>query len=123
MATNGKATNATPLKNAGSVTPRRDHAKKGLTAPATPVVASPVRVKRNTQKEIDDVKMLTSKMGATDLSEPQSPMTRGTGGTTVKKPQLKLWEQEIVQGNAEVKRKATIAQLCEYLLIEIGSVA
>ena len=109
MATNTRAGNGTPLRNTGSETPRRDQAKKVTAAAATPAAASPRKAKANPQQEEDDITMLTSKLGATNLSD-----TRGAGGTTFKKPQLKLWEQDIIQSNAEVKRKATIAQLCQY---------
>ncbi|KAG8869359.1 hypothetical protein FRC20_001577 [Serendipita sp. 405] len=55
------------------------------------------------------VASVTNKLGAAALSEPH-PQT-AIGGFAVRKPQLKLWEQEIIQSNAEVKRKATITQL------------
>jgi hypothetical protein len=44
--------------------------------------------------------------------EDQMTTTKGLGvnGSTMKR--LKLWEQEIIYTNTEVKRKATICQLC-----------
>jgi hypothetical protein len=48
-----------------------------------------------------------------NLLDDRTQTSKDGGGTTVRRPQLKLWEQEIIQSNGEVKRKATIAQLCE----------
>jgi hypothetical protein len=112
MATAARAANGTPVRNTGNETPKRDHAKKVVTAPASPGGATPTKAKGNAQSDDHDIDMMTAKLGATSLSDGQNQTARGAGGSTFKKPPLKLWEQEIVQGNAEVKRKATIAQMC-----------
>ncbi len=38
---------------------------------------------------------------------------RGGGGTTVKKSGFQLWEKELL-ASPEIKRKATVAQLCRF---------
>lgn len=111
MATAARAANGTPVKNTGNGTPKRDHGKKVVTAPASPGGATPTKARGNPQSDDHDIDMMTAKLGATSLSDGQNQTARA-GGSTFKKPPLKLWEQEIVQGNAEVKRKATIAQMC-----------
>jgi hypothetical protein len=113
MATAARTANGTPLRNTGNETPKRDHAKKVVTVPASPGGATPTKARGNAYRDDHDIDMMTAKLGATSLSDGQNQTARGGGaGSTFKKPPLKLWEQEIVQGNAEVKRKATIAQLC-----------
>lgn len=52
---------------------------------------------------------ITNKLGANSLSDAQNRI--GPTGTTVRRPQLKAWEQELIEGSSEVKRKATITQL------------
>ncbi|PVF96250.1 hypothetical protein CPB86DRAFT_807813 [Serendipita vermifera] len=57
------------------------------------------------------VEILTDELGRVNLSDDRTQTAKDGGGTTIRRPQLKLWEQEIIQSNGEVKRKATIAQL------------
>lgn len=53
-----------------------------------------------------DVRMATAKGFSGDIT---MDTTRGDG--TVKQGGLQLWERELLE-NPEVKRKATVAQLC-----------
>ena len=62
---------------------------KGLTIPAT------------------DVHMATARGLDTDIR-----METAKAGTTVKQNGFQLWERELIE-SPEVRRKATVAQLCE----------
>ncbi|KAG8836294.1 hypothetical protein FRC17_007444 [Serendipita sp. 399] len=71
----------------------------------------PVAGKKDLASSAPDttVTAVANKLGAAALSEPNSQTT--INGYSIRRPQLKIWEQEIIQSNAEVKRKATITQL------------
>jgi hypothetical protein len=43
-------------------------------------------------------------------------METARGGTTMKQSPHQLWERELIE-SAEVKRKATVAQLCQFAQI------
>ena len=56
--------------------------------------------------------MMTAKPGADTIADIRMETAKGGGYTTVmKKPRLALWEQELVETNPEVKRKATVAKM------------
>jgi hypothetical protein len=57
-----------------------------------------------------DVRMGTAKGLA--LSD-DIAMETAKGGTTMKQGGFQMWERELLE-SAEMKRKATVAQLCEY---------
>lgn len=70
----------------------------------------------------DDVRMETAKgftAGARDVrmatakgyTYEDAAMDTARGGTTMKQAGLQLWERELLE-SSEVKRKATVAQLC-----------
>lgn len=56
----------------------------------------------------DDVRMDTAKPGSGGLGVP------GAGGQSYRPPPLKEWERGLVD-SPEVKRKATVAQLCAFI--------
>ena len=64
---------------------------KGMTVPAT------------------DIHMATTKGVDTDIR-----METTKAGTTVKQNGFQLWERELIE-SPEVRRKATVAQLCEWV--------
>ena len=75
---------------------------------------------RGTIGGLPDIRMDTAK-GYTIANDISMDTTRGNN-TTLKVGPLKAWERELVD-NPEVKRKATVAQLCAYLYKTIFPVA
>lgn len=57
----------------------------------------------------DDIYMKTAKGFNTIANDIRMETARG--GTTMKQSPHQLWERELIE-SAEVKRKATVAQLC-----------
>ena len=64
-----------------------------------------------TARGMNDIRMNTAKAGTLYKGDIHMETVRG-GTTMVKKGGLQLWEREIAE-SAEVRRKATVAQLCE----------
>ena len=58
--------------------------------------------------------MATAKNGMT-LGNDIRMETARAGETTVRHNQFKPWEKELLE-NPEVRRKGTVAQLCEFLM-------
>jgi hypothetical protein len=59
---------------------------------------------------LPDIRMVTAK--GVNLNDDVTMMTARGGATTVKQGGFQLWEKELLE-SSEVKRKATVAQLCE----------
>jgi cell cycle protein kinase DBF2 len=59
---------------------------------------------------IPDIRMATGKGYTTNED---ARMETARGGTTLKHEKLQSWQKELLE-SSEVKRKATVAQLCEY---------
>lgn len=60
-------------------------------------------------EEIPDIRMATAKGNFVTRHDPSNqPINQAS---TIKKGALKIWERELVEA-PEVKRKATVAQLC-----------
>lgn len=68
----------------------------------------------NTLQSYSDIRMATAKGNhfADDIR-----METARGESTVKQTGFQAWERELLE-STEVKRKATVAQLCEYLVLE-----
>lgn len=66
---------------------------------------------------LPDIHMATAK-GMTLDSDIR--MDTSKPGTTVKQHAFKLWEKELLE-SAEVKRKATVAQLCKFSHLVLSS--
>lgn len=60
-----------------------------------------------------DIRMATAKNGMTLHPDVRMDTAR-VGDTTVRHHQFKPWEKELLE-NPEVRRKSTVAQLCESL--------
>jgi cell cycle protein kinase DBF2 len=68
-----------------------------------------------------DIHMGTAKPGGGAWSDDIS-MDTARNATTVKAGGFQLWERELLQ-SAEVKRKATVAQLCEHLTLRPSAIS
>ena len=60
-----------------------------------------------------DIRMATAKNGMTLQNDVRMETSR-VGDTTVRNNQFKPWEKELLE-NPEIRRKGTVAQLCESL--------
>ena len=69
---------------------------------------------------IPDIRMATTKAGLTCKNDIHMETVRG--GSTVKQGGFQLWERELLD-SAEVKRKATVAQLCKCRFDRIDTLA
>ena len=61
---------------------------------------------------VPDIRMATAKGMTVDKD---IRMETAKAGTTLKQGAFKMWEKELLD-SPEVRRKATVAQLCEYCL-------
>lgn len=68
---------------------------------------------------MDTAKGVTMGMGDISMGTARIPwnddiqMETARGGTTMKQGGFQMWERELLE-SPEIKRKATVAQLCEY---------
>lgn len=68
---------------------------------------------KNMTLGIPDIRMATAKGSAVSgVNSSDIHMDTAKPGTTIKQGPLQLWEKELLD-SAEVKRKATVAQLCK----------
>lgn len=63
-----------------------------------------------------DIRMATAKNGLTVQGDIRMETAR-VGDTTIRHNQFKPWEKELLE-NPEVRRKGTVAQLCESLVLK-----
>lgn len=66
-----------------------------------------------------DIRMQTAKGWNSDDVRMETAKVHPTSGSRA--PPLKLWERELIE-SSEVKRKATIAQLCEWYTSHLSHV-
>lgn len=72
---------------------------------------------KNMTLNVPDIRMATAKGSIVpDISSGDIRMATAKPGPTIKQGRLQLWEKELLD-SAEVKRKATVAQLCESCLL------
>ena len=74
--------------------------------------------KQNGQDVSPDVRMATANMKGLSIKDVHMETLKP--GTTIKRGGLQLWEREIIE-SPEVKRKATVAQLCMLLRVPLFS--
>lgn len=68
------------------------------------------RLEPSKWRDSEDVHMQTAK--GWDSDDVRMETARGYQSSTTRAPPLKLWERELLE-SSEVKRKATVAQLCK----------
>lgn len=70
-------------------------------------------VHMDTAKSYNDIRMNTGRTLGEDIRMETARGAAATGGgSTIRNPKFKVWERELID-SPEVRRKATVAQLCE----------